>query len=174
MATSDRSKATAAVLHWRCQPLTALPLPVLYRALALRSSVFVVEQRCIYQDLDGIDLDALLVVGSLPADPAESRAGGDDAEVVATARLLPPGSRFGEASIGRVCTAAALRGQGLGRVLMRFAIDGCRAHYPGQAIRISAQAYLRAFYGTFGFEAVSAEYLEDGIAHLEMRLPAAS
>ena len=164
MTGSDRGRI-APVPQWRCQPLAALPAVMLYRALALRSSVFVVEQACIYQDADGSDLEALLVIGSLPGD------GVGDGEVVATARVLPPGSRYAEASIGRVCTSARHRGQGLGRMLMAVAIDATRAHHPRQAVRISAQAYLEGFYRSFGFEPVLPQYLEDGIPHLEMRLP---
>ena len=172
---------TEATLQWRCSPFDAVPPALLYRALALRSSVFVVEQRCIYQDLDGSDLRALLVTGSLcgtPVSRAHEGPGGAgpaadadaDAEVVATARVLPPGSRYAEPSIGRVCTSAAHRRLGLGRMLMTYAIGVTREHHPGLAIRISAQAYLQAFYASLGFEPVSQPYLEDGIAHLQMRL----
>ncbi|MBA3477622.1 MAG: GNAT family N-acetyltransferase [Lautropia sp.] len=168
---------TEATLQWRCSPFEAVPPALLYRALALRSSVFVVEQRCIYQDLDGSDLRALLVTGSLCGMPVSRAhegpwgAGSDaDVEVVATARVLPPGSRYAEPSIGRVCTSAAHRRLGLGRMLMTYAIGVTREHHPGLAIRISAQAYLQAFYASLGFEPVSQPYLEDGIAHLQMRL----
>jgi ElaA protein len=150
-------------LQWRCQAFAAAPAELLYRALALRSSVFVVEQRCIYQDLDGSDLESLLVTGSLHA----------ETKVLATARVLPPASRFAEPSIGRVCTSATHRRLGLGRMLMTYAIRSARQHHPGFAIRISAQAYLRGFYASLGFEAVSPPYLEDGIEHLEMLLPRA-
>jgi ElaA protein len=164
---SNPRSLDVAATQWRCLPFAQVPAAMLYRALGLRSQVFVVEQQCLYQDLDGSDLDALLVIGSLP--PPET--GGDAAEVIATARVLPPGARFAEPSIGRVCTAAAYRGEGLGRMLMKQAIRAARGHYPGLAIRISAQAYLQAFYESLGFAAVSAGYLEDGIPHLEMRLP---
>jgi ElaA protein len=152
-------------LQWQCLAFAQAPPRLLYQALALRSRVFALEQQCLYQDLDGADLDAQLVVGSLPAADAAN-------EVVATARILSPGVRFAEPSIGRVCTAAEYRRRGLGRALMRFAIRSARERHPGQAIRISAQAYLENFYASLGFEPVSDRYLEDGIAHLEMRLPA--
>ena len=130
--------------------------------LALRSRVFVVEQRCLYEDLDGADLDGLLLAASL------ERTG----KVVATARILPPRSRFAEPSIGRVCLDLAWRGRGLGRQLMDFAIGCVREHHSGLPIRISAQAYLQPFYASLGFESVSETYLEDGIPHLEMLLAA--
>lgn len=145
---------------------------MLHDALALRSRVFVVEQRCIYQDLDGSDLDALLVIGCVMGEVMGSGHGGPPGgDVVATARVLPPGARFPEASIGRVCTAATHRDKGLGRMLMAFSIRCARERHAGCAIRISAQAHLESFYRSLGFEASSSTYLEDGIAHLEMLLP---
>jgi ElaA protein len=147
-------------LEWRCLPFAQVPAPSLYQLLALRSRVFVVEQRCIYQDLDGADLDARLLLGSL----------GQGGQVVATARILPPAARFAEPSIGRVCLDPAWRGRGWGRLLMDFAIACAREHHSGLPIRISAQAYLQPFYASLGFTAVSAPYLEDGIPHLEMLL----
>ena len=163
---------TGTAPQWRCLPFAQVPPTTLYRVLRLRSSVFVVEQQCIYLDLDGSDMDALLVIGSLPG--TEPDAGAPDGGLVATARVLPPGTRFPEPSIGRVCTSARHRHRGLGRMLMNVAIRCAREHHPGLAIRISAQAYLQAFYGSMGFEAVSSMYPEDGIPHLEMRLPPGS
>jgi ElaA protein len=156
-----------------------VPPLVLYGALALRSRVFVVEQHCVYQDLDGVDPDALLVIGILPAgaadapaeiDPAAHAGVPPDAEVIATARVLAPGRRFAEPSIGRVCTSPSHRHQGLGRKLMEFSIRSARQHHPGWPIRISAQAYLQPFYESLGFDVQSAPYLEDAIPHIEMRL----
>ena len=172
-------------VQWHCLPFAQVPPVTLYRMLALRTRVFVVEQACIYQDLDGLDFDAWLVIGTLPVNSSSSKhrapgpaAGADvasdhadaDAEVVATARVLAPGRRFTEASIGRVCTSPAHRRQGLGRALMDFSIRSARHHHPGSAIRISAQAYLKSFYESFGFKVDSEPYLEDAIPHLEMRL----
>jgi ElaA protein len=148
---------------WQCLPFAQVPALTLYQALALRSSVFVVEQRCVYQDLDGSDPQAWMVVGSLEHADAT-------APVIATARVLPPGVRFAEPSIGRVCTAATHRRQGLGRRLMTIAIRCAREHHPGLAVRISAQAYLQDFYESLGFEALGPPYLEDGIAHRDMLL----
>lgn len=147
-------------LRWHCLPFAQVPRPMLYQALALRSRVFVVEQRCLYEDMDGADLGALLLVGALEATGA----------VAATARILPPHARFVEPSIGRVCVEAAWRGRGWGRLLMDFAIGCVGEHHPRQPIRISAQAYLQPFYASLGFAAASAQYLEDGIPHLEMLL----
>jgi ElaA protein len=145
-------------LRWHCLPFAQLPVPALYRLLALRSQVFVVEQRCFYQDLDGADFGALQVFATA----------GEDEQVVATARLLPPGVRFSEPSIGRVCVDSACRGHGWGRLLVEFALRCTGEHHPGRPIRISAQAHLQAFYESLGFVAASDRYLEDGIAHVEM------
>jgi ElaA protein len=163
---SNLSPADTFPIRWRCLPFGEMPLPALYGALALRSRVFVVEQRCVYQDPDGLDPDALLIVGMLGHADADA-----DAEVIATARVLRPGVRFEEPSIGRVCTSHLHRQRGLGRKLMSFSIASARRHHPGLAIRISAQAYLQRFYESFGFVVVSPPYLEDEIPHLEMRLP---
>ncbi len=149
--------------RWECLPFAQVPPLVLYQALALRSAVFGLEQQCLYQDLDGLDPAALIVVGSVVA------AGGQR-DVIATARILAPGARYAEPSIGRVCTGAGHRRQGQGRALMAFAIRSARYHHPGCAIRISAQAYLEAFYRSMGFVVTSPGYLEDGIAHVQMRL----
>ena len=95
-------------LRWSCLPFAALSPARLYRMLALRSAVFVVEQRCAYLDPDGVDEVGWMLLAETP----------DDA-VVATARLLGPGVRFAEPSIGRVCTAMDWRGTGLGRALIQ-------------------------------------------------------
>lgn len=133
----------------------------LYAVLAARVAVFVVEQDCPYQDLDGLDEIGLHLV-----------AWGPDSAVVAYARILPPGTRFEQPSIGRVLTSLSVRRTGVGRELMRRAIAAVAERYPGQAIRLSAQCYLERFYGALGFSVVSAPYEEDGIPHVEMELPA--
>ena len=93
----------------------------------------------------------------------------EDEQICAYARILPPGSRYVEPSIGRVLTTDAHRGLGLGRALMERAIDTCRSHWPEAPIRVSAQHHLEAFYASLGFETISAPYDEDGIPHIDMR-----
>lgn len=137
-------------------PWSELTTDVLYALLALRSAVFVVEQDCAYLDIDGLDQDALHVYALGPEG------------MRAYARILPPGSRFAEASIGRVCTALSERGRGLGRELMRYAIERAAARHGEVPLRISAQEYLEEFYEGFGFRRASEAYLEDGILHIEM------
>jgi ElaA protein len=147
---------------WRQTPFDAMAAPELYRLLQARVSVFVVEQTCPYQELDGLDDRALHLWAQAP-----------DAGVLAYARILPPGISYAEASIGRVLTTSAGRGRGLGRELMQRALAICERKYPRQGIRISAQQYLVDFYTGLGFETVRGPYLEDDIPHLEMFRPPA-
>lgn len=144
-------------LAWRCLPFDALHPRTLYALLRLRSAVFVVEQVCVFQDLDGLDADCLHLLGE--------RGGG----LVAAARLVPAGRAFAEASIGRVVTDPAARGQGLGHTLMSQAIDTLQRLWGPQPIRIGAQAHLQDFYRQHGFVTASPVYDEDGIDHVEMR-----
>lgn len=126
----------------------------LYQFLKLRCQVFIVEQTCIYPDIDGKDLDAFHL---LVKDP----------DLVAYLRILKPGVSYKEASIGRVLVKETHRGRHLGHEMMTRAIKFMKEN-DMMPIRISAQAYLRTFYENLGFEVVSDTYLEDGIEHVEM------
>ena len=148
--------------------LSVYELDVIYRA---RQQVFVLEQDCAYLDADGADSASLHLAGWAPAAPASGSASASTARVLAYARIVPPGLKYAEASIGRVLTVAAVRGSGLGHELVRRAVAQAQFTFPGQAIRISAQAHLQAFYAGAGFVSVGAAYLEDGIAHIEMLRP---
>ena len=86
-------------------------------------------------------------------------------------RLIDPGQKFAEPSIGRVLTTTPYRGTGLGRVLMNEGLARAARAYPGQPIRIAAQQRLEAFYASLGFRTVSAPFQEDGIPHVEMLYP---
>ncbi|MDE1951037.1 MAG: GNAT family N-acetyltransferase [Burkholderiales bacterium] len=149
---------------WGWQRFAELGVDNLYDALALRCRVFVLEQGP-YQDPDGLDRGAWHLLGRSTGDAGE---GG----LIAYLRLVDPGLKYAEPSIGRVVTAAEWRGRGLGRRLVAEGVAGCARLWPGRAIRISAQAHLERFYAGFGFAAVGAPYLEDGIPHLEMLRPA--
>jgi ElaA protein len=144
-------------MNWHERSFDQLTTAELYAIVALRERVFVVEQRCAYLDADGYDLVA-----------THLWAAGDDAPV-AYLRVLPAGTKFAEASIGRVIVDAGQRGTGLGRELMRRGI--AIANGP---IRIGAQAHLERFYNELGFETISAVYDEDGIPHVDMLRRAAS
>ncbi len=156
--TTDRAVAAReAGVTWTIRAWSELDCEALYAILAARSAVFVVEQDCPYQDLDGLDRHGIHLLATA-----------SDGSALAYARLLPAGLRFKEPSIGRVLTTDLARGQGLGRRLMQRCLDEARQRYPGQSIRISAQQYLERFYQNLGFVTVSEPYDEDGIAHIEM------
>ena len=143
-------------MDWSWQRFSALGVDNLHDALQLRSRVFILEQGP-YLDVDGHDRTSWHLLG-------RDEAG----TLLAYLRVVDPGVKFSEPSIGRVVTAPEVRGSGLGRRLMQEGLAGCAEHWPGQAIRISAQARLQRFYTELGFTAVGDEYQEDGIPHLEM------
>ncbi len=147
-------------LEWRFLRFDSLSTVELYEMLQLRSEVFVVEQSCAFQDMDGADQQALHLLGTDSA-----------GHLQAYARCIPAGLKFKEASIGRVITSAAMRGQGAGHVLMREAIERLHQAWGHQAIRISAQSRLADFYRQHGFEPSGQPYIEDGIPHIEMLRP---
>lgn len=128
----------------------------LYDILRLRSEIFVVEQDCVYNDLDELDKDAM------------HQFLYKDEELVAYSRLLKPGTRFPDYSIGRVVVKQSERGTGLGIQMMQEAKAFILNEWEAEKIKISAQKYLRKFYEDLGFVVVSEEYLEDGIPHFGM------
>jgi len=151
---------TAPLLTWRSQSFHELDAATLHAFLQLRAEVFVIEQQCIYQDVDGKDPRAHHV------------SAWDGEHLVAYARVLPPGVSFDEASIGRVVTSPRYRTIGAGRELVARSIEACEQVFGVQPIRIGAQSHLQRFYGSFGFVPCSDEYVEDGIPHIDMLRPA--
>ena len=143
-------------VQWRLRAFDALTLAELYAILGARAAVFVVEQRCNYLDMDDVDPACMHLM-------AWNRD-----KLAAYLRIVPPGARYAEPSIGRVLTSAEHRGTGLGRELMRRGIEHTEQLYPGQAIRIGAQAHLQRFYSEFGFVTDSDIYFEDHIEHVKM------
>ena len=143
-------------IHWRECAFADLSLSDLYALLRLRSVVFVLEQQCLYEDMDGKDPHARHLLGVR------------DGNLIAYARLFAPGDYFEEAAIGRVVTEPASRGLGVGRQLMEQAICAVERAWGQVPIRIGAQSYLRAFYESFGFQIDGEPYIEDGIPHLPM------
>ena len=133
-----------------------LSLEELYRILQLRSKVFVVEQDCVYQDLDFKDQKALHVFGK------------KDNNIVTYTRVFKPGDYFKEASIGRVLVAIKERKYGYGHDLIKASIKAITSNFNTSEITISAQVYLKKFYESHGFVQVGEGYLEDGIPHIEM------
>jgi ElaA protein len=132
----------------------------LYAILQLRSEVFVMEQQCLYMDMDYKDQKSFHLMIY------------QDGKLAAYTRLLPAGVSFEEVSIGRVVVSPAFRGKGLGRPLMLQSIAGCYELFGKQPIRIGAQYYLKDFYHSLGFKQQSEVYLEDDIEHIEMLLEA--
>jgi len=145
-------------LAWRYCRFDALTVTELQYIYMARQNVFAVEQQCAFLDADGLDEQAFHLAAWSPR----------QREPMAYARLLDPGVKYDEVSMGRVITTAPARGIGLGRELVARAITHAEGSWPGGAIRISAQTRLAAFYAGFGFVAVGQPYLEDGIDHTEM------
>jgi len=131
----------------------------LHTILAAREQVFVVEQQCPYQDADAYDAVAWHLTGHCGP------------HLAAYLRLIDPGHKSPEPSIGRVLTTRAFRGTGLGKKVVAEGIRHSHLHFPEMTVRLSAQSHLQHFYHSFGFVPASSQYIEDGIPHLEMLLP---
>jgi ElaA protein len=148
-------------LDWRVARLDTLSPTELVRIYRARQQVFAIEQNAIYLDADVADEHSFHLAAWSPGHEVP----------LAYARLVDPGVKYAEPSMGRVITTAAGRGAGLGRELVRRVVALSDAQHPGQGIRISAQSHLRRFYGGFGFEPIGEDYMEDGIPHVEMLRP---
>ena len=166
-AFSDEAKAekaSATAIQWQWTKFSDLSAKQLYEMIALREQVFVVEQECVYLDCDGKDLKSWHLLGW-------HQISSDQEELVAYLRVLPPGLRFDELSIGRVVTSPNYRRQGFGRILMQEGISRISETFGDVPVRIAAQAYLERFYTELGFRKDSEEFLEDNIPHIEMIKP---
>lgn len=148
--------SAATEVTWSLMSFDALGVRELHEVLRLRSEVFVVEQACAFQDIDGADAQAMHLLGF---------QGG---QLLAYARCFPAGVKFSEASIGRVVTRSHARGGGLGHRLMTQAVSSIASLWGPQPIRIGAQARLKTFYAGHGFVDTGIYYVEDGIDHMEM------
>jgi ElaA protein len=152
------------MIEWQWNSFADLTVTQLYEMLALRQQVFVLEQTCLYPDIDGLDTGAYHLLGWRSVDGRR--------ELIASLRCLAPGAKYAEMSLGRVVTSPAARGTGLGRELVAQGIAHAESLHRGHAIRIGAQAHLERFYANFGFVTVSEPYDEDGIMHVDMVRPA--
>ena len=157
---ADSPRIATQPLRWVCERFDALGVHALHDTLALRCRVFILEQGP-YQDPDVADRHAWHLLGY-----------GAQGPLLASLRIVDPGARYLEPSIGRVVTAPEARKQGVGQALMQQGLARCEQVWPGRAVRISAQAHLKAFYGALGFTGVGEPYLEDDIPHIEMLRPA--
>ncbi|TWI48993.1 ElaA protein [Pseudomonas duriflava] len=146
-------------IEWVCKHHAELSIVQLYRILHLRTEVFVVEQQCPFQDIDGLDL----------RDDTNHLMGWQGDRLVAYLRLLDPVACKGEVVIGRVVTSPLARGQGLGHELIAQGLLRAHKLWPNAPIYLSAQAHLQSYYSRYGFVAEGEEYLEDDIPHIDMR-----
>jgi len=143
-------------MNWQIKSFNELTNIELYKILKARSEVFVVEQTCPFLDIDGKDSDCYHIFLE------------DKNEILAYARILPKGVAYKKASIGRVIVSINHRIHGYGRTLMSKAIEFIINELKETEIKIQAQSYLCKFYGSLGFKAISKEYLEDNIPHVDM------
>ena len=145
------------MMEWKICKFDELSAKELYEILQLRSRIFVVEQNCPYQDVDGADARAWQLF-----------ACAEDGRLAASMRILEPGVTYDALAMGRVAVDPALRGSGLAREMMERALDFALNGLGESKIKIGAQDYLRKFYESLGFRPISEVYLEDGIPHLDM------
>ncbi|MEZ4937248.1 MAG: GNAT family N-acetyltransferase [Crocinitomicaceae bacterium] len=145
------------MINWEIKHYKDLSVDEFHDLVSLRIEVFVVEQDCPYQDLDGKDKIAFHQIGR-----------DDSGEIVATSRILGPGVSYQEVSIGRVVVSQKVRGRGVAHEMMEKSKEFVKSEYGNVPIRISAQEYLEKYYSGHGFEFTGKKYLEDGIPHMEM------
>ncbi|RJR09847.1 GNAT family N-acetyltransferase [Candidatus Parcubacteria bacterium] len=145
-------------MGWKLKRFNELTNQDLYAILKERTSVFVVEQNCPYPEVDGKDPQSYHLFKE------------ENGEIIAYLRVLPAGVSYKEASIGRVLVKKEYRGQGLAEELLRRGLDFIYVELKEATIKIQAQDYLRKFYGSFGFKAITETYLEDNIPHVDMLL----
>lgn len=156
--------AQSRSLDWKYCDFERLTLKELHDLLMLRQQIFVIEQECIFPEIDGLDPRCCHLIGL------------QNGRVVAAARIVPPGmdpahdAQGDHPAIGRVVTDASLRGQGMGRKVMLRAIEECQKQFAGKPIYLNAQLYLKDFYQSLGFVQDGEVFEEDGIPHITMWL----
>lgn len=143
-------------IQWLLKKFDLLTPHELYAILQLRSEVFVVEQNCIFLDMDDKDQNSHHFMGF------------SKNKLIAYTRLVPPGEVYEQASIGRVVTSPSVRNSGSGKALMKRSLESVYVLFGKQPIKIGAQLYLKKFYESFGFKQISNVYIEDGIEHIHM------
>ncbi|MBE9540234.1 MAG: GNAT family N-acetyltransferase [Proteobacteria bacterium] len=147
-------------MRWQTALFDELSTHQLYTVMRLRQEVFVVEQNCIYHDLDGLDIESGHILCW------------EDGNLLAYLRCLKPGLSYPQSSIGRIVVSPKARGRDLGRELVTRGIAYNFQEWPNSDIRIGAQRYLEAFYCGLGFVTDGEPYMEDGIEHVHMNLGA--
>jgi len=149
------------MIEWQWSSFEQLSATALYHVLAVRQDVFILEQQCLYADIDWFDQRAYHLLGW-----QKEMAG--QRQLVAYLRGMGPGIKYEDATLGRVLTVNPVRATGIGKMLLSEGIRRIEQQFPGARIRISAQRHLEKFYQHQGFRTVSEPYEEDGIPHLEM------
>lgn len=144
-------------MNWQVKKYSELSIDEFHDIIQLRIEVFVIEQNCPYQDLDGKDKKAHHLF-------CKNKKG----EILATSRILPEGISYQEVAIGRIVTSEKARGTGLGHELLEKSMNFCKEEYGPGPIRLSAQKHLENYYNRHNFFSTGKEYLEDGIPHIEM------
>ena len=145
-------------MDWKTYRFDDFTARELYSVLKLRVDVFVVEQNCPYSELDNLDQQSIHLLYI------------ENGEVLAYARLVPAGAKYELPSIGRVIVREDARGRGLAKQLLERSIDYIVGEWQPEAIQLQGQVYLQEFYQSFGFQAISDSYDEDGIPHVDMKL----
>lgn len=142
---------------WLLRTFNELSNDELYNILKLRNAIFIVDQQCIFPDIDGRDLNNCYHLFCTL-----------NGQIIAYARIFGPGQIYQEPCLSRVCTSLDQRGKGMGKELLKRALDETSRLFPGQSVRIGAQLYLKTFYESFGFKLDGDLYIEDGIEHIQM------
>ncbi len=145
-------------ITWRCLAFNELSTDQLFELLKLRQDIFVLEQQCLYPDIDEKDRSSHHLLGYYE----------NSSNLVAYLRIVCPGMSYREPSLGRVAVAKAIRRNGMGEILVERGVQELRKLYPDTRIQIGAQYYLKQFYESAGFETSGETYLEDGIPHIDM------
>ena len=146
-----------AACKWKCADLEEISVTLLHEILKIRQQIFIVEQACIYSDIDEYDLLSSHLFGT-------NKLG----ELMGYCRIIPPGTIYEEVAIGRVLVEKKYRGMGLGRELMLEAHKYCRIRYGTEVVRLNAQEYLKKFYESLGYRFITGPHDEDGVLHIEM------
>lgn len=179
---TDSTRDSHESLEWRWKPFADLTPVEVYDMLEARNAVFVVEQQCVYNDVDGLDKDAWHLLAYSPGANADANPTALDGKRTSHApapilipalagylRVLLPDATDADIRIGRVLTTSDFRGVGLGSAMLEQALKHIVAQWPDAAIKLHAQAHLQMFYGAFGFEPISEIHDDDGIPHIWMR-----
>jgi len=142
---------------WFLKTFNELSSDELYNILKLRNAIFIVDQQCVFADIDGRDQACCYHFFCTL-----------NGQIIAYARIFGPGQIYQEPCLSRVCTSLDQRGKGMGKELLKRTLDEMSRLFPGQSIRIGAQLYLKTFYENFGFKIDGDRYIEDGIEHIQM------